>query len=325
MNITNNYDWLLSQSKDEITSLNDISRWMTESLEAEEFFKYIAPHAKYYFSPLNNFFLFLLKDFSSLNHFQKVFVRDGLLGLKLFFLRNPTPKNLKTKLIVNRLFKRYIPESWQSNVILYSYRLDQMEMTTLRDNLIILCHPDSLHCPEQFVKNMLKDTKQYQKVYCLLTEPRTTDTDGFISSSVFNKIKEFTLHFKSDIIVSHIDKISNKDIAASDFLELNQNCFLFSDCYMRWHLLTNGSRPINSFLYNSESNSKFIANFRLSPYHSVDIFDPIDNFGFKPTINERLIFSDDLTEKNDDSPINLCSNGFKEYIYSLINNEKINH
>src|SRR5690606_26368803 len=217
------------QTKDESFALNDTARWMTESPPAEEFFKYINPHAKYYHTPLNGLFLFLIREFSLLSHFDKVFVRDGLVSLMLFFLRHPNPGSLKTKLIINYNFRMFIPKAWKENVLFYSYKFELKRNKSNRDNLILICHPDNLHSPLDFVKNKLQDLPSHEHVYCLITDPRISESNGHISNATFNIIKSISLGLKGTLTNVTLDELPTEVIANSNFAEINPHCFLYSD------------------------------------------------------------------------------------------------
>src|SRR5690606_11801521 len=118
-----------------------------------------------------------------------------------------------------------------------------------------------------------------------------------------------------------LDELPTEVIANSNFAEINPHCFLYSDCFIRWSLLNNGSLPIEHGepAYNKEN---VLTNLPLSPNHSLDII-RADNLGnINITSKEREIFSEDLIELDDDPPLNLCSNSFKRYVFDFIKNEK---
>lgn len=315
----NGPDWLIKPSSDEMFSLNNTSRWKTESKSSEEYFSYIAPHAKYYFSPLNHISLFTVKNLAALSYFNKVLVRDGLLSLKLFFLRNPDPQGLKTKLIVHKSFGQFIPDRWKENIIFYQFKLMNKEEDS-KKRLILILHPDEKHCPNSFLEKKLTqyDLARYEEIKCLITEPKTLESSGFTQKDHFEKIKTILKVTNNNCEVTTLDEITPKDISESAYLEINPFNYLYADCYIRWFFLFHGATPLDSNLFQTHPENSF--DFKVSPHHAISVFldtrlDTKQNLSIQ---EERNIFLLDLLDADEHS-VNLCSNGFKDYVSSLLN------
>jgi hypothetical protein len=316
----NNSDlnWLTQQSRDEVYSFNSLAQRQPEFESIHTYHSYILYHAEYFFTPLNQIYLYLISDLSLLGFFDKVFVRDGLLTLKLFFLRNPKPEGLTTQLIINSRFKNFIPVEWKNNVLFYRHSLLNKKNPQKRF-LIIVLHVDSLHCPDTILAEQLTQLthNQYEEVICLLTGMPQYGSSEFINKNIFNKSVIISQKIKVPFRAMSLNDLNPRLIADSHFLESNPYHFLFSDCYLRWYLIYHGSFPINDDWLVGDVASKSIHKVQLSPHHQVEIFPSnSDNRGSNDSINERDFFSEDIIPSRNHM-INLCSESYKSYVNNL--------
>jgi hypothetical protein len=319
MSSSSNLAWLTEQSKDEVYTFNNIVHRKVIFESVATFHGYIVQHTHYFFSPLNQIYLFLIDDLAALAFFDKVFVRDGLLTLKLFFLRNPTPNGLQTKLIINSRFRKFIPEAWCNNAFFYNYKFNQ-PYTNNRRTLIISYHLDSLHCPNEVLEEKLQSTdiKQYEEILCLITGMPQNGATDFIDKNIFNKAAITIQNIKANFQAVTLNELTPQKIAASDYLEINPYHFLYSDCYLRWYLIYNGATPIDPDWLSRDVQSKSIHSLLVSPFHSVDIHPPEAAVSSHLTsINEHEFFKDDLSASRNHL-VNLCSNGYKRFVQSLL-------
>ncbi len=72
-----------------------------------------------YYSPVHAVFLQNLPNLKSLELQPEWIIRDGLLPLVWFFLRNPRPSGLKAKLFVHSDLLFVVPSSWSKNIGAY--------------------------------------------------------------------------------------------------------------------------------------------------------------------------------------------------------------
>ncbi|MFA7613373.1 MAG: hypothetical protein WCY48_03985, partial [Candidatus Caldatribacteriota bacterium] len=304
-------------SQDEIFAMNNTEKWKTSALNAEEFQNYILQHSQYYFSSLNNIFLFMLKDLASLSYFDKVFVRDGALSLGLFFLQNPSPRQLRTKLIIDFNLAYLVPTEWSENVLFSQFNLDELNPKS-RNSLIITFHPDQLHTPKDIFREKIKSIQMkdsYQKIILLMTDPRAYEHQGFINPGVIEKTVILQEELKRPVISQELRSLSPLEISQADFIEINPYKFLFNDCFITWTLTYHGAQPLH---LKREFNPLFkpMQSFKFSPYHSVLIGQPVKSSGVLLTQEELEIFTFDQNIPGD-FMINLCSDGFKKYIFEL--------
>lgn len=321
-----NLTWLTEQSKDEVYTFNNVVHRKVKFESVATFHGYIVQHAHYFFSPLNQIYLFLVDDLSSLAFFEKVFVRDGLLTLKLFFLRNPNPCGLHTKLIINSRFKKFIPEAWSQNVCFYKYKLQPSKPVKKR-TLILSYHLDPLHCPVEIVEEKLLNaqTEQYDEVLCLVTGMPQNGATDFIDKNIFSKVATTIRCLNTKYRSVLLNELTPQRIAESDFIEINPYHFLYSDCYLRWYLLYNGATPVDTDWLKTYVHSNPIHRLMVSPFHSVEIhpFEAANSRG--DLVNEREFFEGDIIPSRNHL-VNLCSDGYKRYIQSLLlDNAKSNH
>lgn len=308
-------------SKDEIHYLNQIQDWCCKSKSTDEFINYTRNHTRYYFSPLNNIFLFMIPDINSLSVFDKVLVRDGALSLNLFFLRNPTPKEIKTTLIIHEELSHFIPKEWENNVLLYSY--DYLgELQTSNNNLIIIIHPDNYHTPIDYLENeinSIKDSDKYKNIYCIISQGSRTSGHDFISDDLYKKLS--IINKLDNVTITNTDELNPMVITKSDILDLNPNLYLYADCFIRWHLLYHGATPINNNkLFSKKEDSIFTLKTANKLKINVTSHKEVQKQN-KTLIRE--IFKEDLRPNMEDY-INLCSQGFKDYTIDQIRNDKSN-
>lgn len=304
-------------SQDEIFAMNNTEKWKTSALNAEEFQNYILQHSQYYFSSLNNIFLFMLKDLASLSYFDKVFVRDGALSLALFFLQNPSPRQLNTKLIIDFELAYLVPAGWKQNVIFSQFNLDELNPKD-RNSLIITFHPDELHAPKDIFREKIRSIQMkdsYQKIILLMTDPRAYEHQGFINPGVIEKTVILQEELNRPVIPQDLKSLSPLEISQADFIEINPYKFLFSDCFITWSLTYHGAQPLH---LKREPNPHFksVQSFKFSPYHSVLLGESLNNSGVFLTQEELEIFTFDQNIAGD-FMINLCTDGLKKYIFKL--------
>lgn len=120
VNVTKKKDLLNSTAEVELFHSRDF--WNQEDNIIESVTLALSPHSEIYYSSLCPIFSFELQKIDSLNLFSHVQLRDGLIFLLDFFLRNPEPKNLRTQISVESSMAAIVPESWRNQVSYYSYK-----------------------------------------------------------------------------------------------------------------------------------------------------------------------------------------------------------
>jgi hypothetical protein len=322
----NDLTWLTEQSKDEIYTFNDVIHRASSYDSVINFQGYIYQHSRYFFSPLNQIYLYLIDDIASLAFFNKVFVRDGLLTLKLFFLRHPSPNGLQTKLIINSRFKKFVPRPWQENILFYNYKFDG-QIKEKKKTLLIAYHLDSLHCPDEVLDKALNSisNESYDEILCLVTGMPKTSTLDFVDKNIFSKATITAKNIKIPFRTVALNEINPRVIANSNFLEINPYHFLFSDCFLRWFLLYNGATPINDEWLLNDNDAKKIHEAMVSPFHSVEISEP-KKF---PLMHDQMFdeidfFKSEIVPSRNQS-VNLCSDTYKRYVQSLVHSHAKNN
>lgn len=322
MSSLNDITWLTEHPKDEVYTFNNIIHRRVAHESVATFHGYIVQHTHYFFSPLNQIYLFLIDDLSALAFFEKVFVRDGLLTLKLFFLRNPKPNGLQTKLLINIRFEKFIPKAWFDNVFFYNYRYSAPK-TVQKKTLIIAYHLDPLHCPDEVLTQKLSSasTENYDEILCLITGMPQYGATDFIDKNIFKKSAITINNLKSPFRIVTLNEITPQKMANSDLLEINPYHFLFSDCFLRWFLLYNGATPVDDDWIFSKKSPKPIHHVMVSPYHSVEIYysDTKQESHISP-IDESRFFNGDIKPSRSNL-VNLCSDGYKRYIQTLVHTD----
>ncbi len=322
---SNSPDWTKLPTKDEAQFLQNTPRWKVNSPIIDDFHNYIKQHTFFYYSSFSSIFLMMVKDISSLSYFDKVFVRDGFLSVKLFFLRNPTPNDLKTTLIMHSSLSAIVPKAWNENIYYFDYHFKKTKRSKNK-NLIITYHPDAYHCPIDFFEDSLRRIErpdEYESISFLVTDPHTYHFTGFANKEAFQKAATSQSVLMRKMSLLNLHDLSPQNMASSDFLEINPYNYLYSDCYLRWHLLYHGSYPLDQRWLQGHHTP--LHEVQISPQHSIIIHkspraSSLSGLGD----HEEIVFGDDKLEKYEHHQ-NLCSPGFKKYAFTLAVENAISH
>jgi len=110
-----NKPWVLNTS-DEMETFNSRDFWTEEDGLIESLSLSLSPHSGLYYSDLSPLFSYEIQKIDSLNLFSHIHLRDGAALLLNFFLNQPDPKVLRTKISVHHTFHHLIPSSWIDHV-----------------------------------------------------------------------------------------------------------------------------------------------------------------------------------------------------------------
>lgn len=94
--------------------------------EIRNFFGGLWPAAETYASPLNPIFLLDLPDRTTGSAKESWLIRDGVLPLVWFFVKNPTPGGFRGVLKIHAELERLIPDAWRPQVMLYELFPDEL-------------------------------------------------------------------------------------------------------------------------------------------------------------------------------------------------------
>jgi hypothetical protein len=148
--------------------------------------------------------------------------------------------------------------------------------------------------------------------------------DNLICKDIFTKAGIVQAALKINVHPISLNELTPGIIAQSAFLEVNPYFYLYSDCYIRWYLLYHGAYPIDQGWLGNTSTGATLHEFQLSPQHSIEVqHQKLTNSSSSGT-NEHQIFTKDLAISKDQM-INLCSNGFKKYVFGLAQANEANH
>jgi len=107
--------WVLN-SADEMETFNTRDFWIEEDGLVESLTLSLSPHSGLYFSDLSPIFSYEIQKMESLNLFSHLHLRDGASLLLNFFLNNPKPSNIRTKISIHESLKDLVPSDWRDQV-----------------------------------------------------------------------------------------------------------------------------------------------------------------------------------------------------------------
>ncbi|MCC6278509.1 MAG: hypothetical protein IT289_11400 [Oligoflexia bacterium] len=94
-----------------------VDDWSKQS--GGEYFHMFSPSSRWRYERPTSVLLADLKNFRALPLNEPIIVRDGALGLTLFFKRFPEPINLKLKLYIHEKVAHVVPGSWRRHLGMY--------------------------------------------------------------------------------------------------------------------------------------------------------------------------------------------------------------
>ena len=248
----------------------------------------------HYSNPLTPVFLYQVASLSQLEPHPFLFCRDGFFCLIDFFHRFPSPRELKTILIINATFSEHIPTAWQKNVLFYELGLlpqfNYKGYESTQDSLILkgaLLTSDREST--DLNANILEKIKsvrpsKFKKIkVCLwsrddyfLNNRWAFDADQSKRlNNFFPKLHEI---FSSQMDVEFLDfpsLLNLKSYHRYTYIDILPKAHYISDDFTDFVLLSRGVNPENKLEKISLDKEEFIAlsayhGYRILPFNGID-------------------------------------------------------
>jgi hypothetical protein len=312
--------------KDEVELFNDRDLWCNPDFLTEKLIHSLSPHSDFYYSSLCPIFSFEIRNNDSLNLFTSVLLRDGVISLLNFFLKNPTPVGVRTKVLINENLSQIVPKAWFDRVWYYRSH-SKVKTNGVKFNYIVNLEnygPMLLESIRNDFKEIL--SSGYKDINII-----PTAVSGFgqgdrsrLPSCIASFSNDISKEFKErDLSFSSIIELDKDELLGSSF-KLNKNVFLWtSDSYIAHYLLSNGA---SDFTQNGHDETSDKSEVELSLYHGMTVFRKQDQAS-KETLPEFCAFLEEMKIRplsNDqlglitDEPKNYIANDIVGISYELV-------
>ncbi len=280
-------------------------------------FNVLHPFSQEYYSILTPLFLAEsdIADPSSanfiFNNYDTLFVRDGLMTVWDFFIKNPKPHNKTKTILLDEQFSFAVPKAWYKKVYLCS-TMNTKKPRRKKDKILVYINLITALDDIQFIKKELLAIKDEIPGHDLKLEFYINlKEDGFFWSPQSNIYSEFYHElfeiFGTDISFSCWTDLEKKGSFDNYYIyEINEGLF-YSDSFVRFHLLSRGGHlfdtPTHEDLNEKQNeNSKDEQWFDLSLTHGVLARSSFKLHEWTPEDQKRITklqsFADQSTKHN---------------------------
>jgi hypothetical protein len=228
-------------------------------------------YTDHYFSPFNLIFLHQLNSQDIFRNDLIFLVRDGLIEMLRFFMRNPTPlKTHKGVLLFPKVFSPFIPAAWKHVSCSYTYIEERNILFGKSENIVVTAHLS----PETFDDKKLKKLIQVvgqtnQKLYFLMDDVNPSHGNSLYeygSQKIYFKKKIFSL------IPDQAHFIEKRQIfglgchSGWEFTDLDQNMFILD----KWSTHYFRSLGMNSHHFDHQDDQKGLC-LDSAPFEKINI------------------------------------------------------
>ncbi|WP_127718494.1 hypothetical protein [Halobacteriovorax sp. HLS] len=228
----------ISQTPDELYLLNTISRWRNLLNKDYSYEEAHSLHARDYISFLNPIFLSAFKNLSSINNFNFVQSRDGVIDLVKFFTKNPIPHGLLTKILINHRYRHIVPTAWINNIQFYEETFNTEGRSSKIKNFIYSSPFISTDIDISEIEKIRAESNIESLYIC-------GDCSSLNLRFFHERISKIESIF--NIKSSYIDaeQLQSFTLPNSILFEDKSSSLFYSKSYATWRLATNGIRPYN--------------------------------------------------------------------------------
>ena len=242
-------DLLQKKAKEETALFHRQSLWLEEDLYISKFKHFLSPHSNNFYSELRGIFSFEIQKLESLNYFEFISFRDGILPLMCFFQRYPTPDLFKKRIFIHSKMGAIVPEAWKGQISFYDFNYKVQ-----KDNSKLVL---SLFAQEdQFEKSQLLELfkttfSKYEEFQVLISEPVLRGEDLPEGRSTFFQKIVFELgKLNKKITFVNLNELLGKNLSEWDFYDFNPRHFWYSWSYIEQVISMKGAQLVK---YSVES------------------------------------------------------------------------
>lgn len=220
--------------KEQEFQFNRSEMWLDLEDIDEEFEETLKPHTKIYTNRLRPMWLFYIKNIQKLGFFDYVLAKDGAMGLARFFLAFPEPSGIHTKILIDRVHYRLIPESWKNNVLLFQHRIEKNEKTS--DFVFAVTSHECIVSLDELKMNIERIKTEYNPARLILL-PMSLTIRGLESqqagdSYLAEMIALISSNYQNEMIFTSLAKFSSMNLTGARCLNLNPRKTVFSESYV---------------------------------------------------------------------------------------------
>ena len=238
---------------------------------AQNFLKNLRPHTTCYYSRLTPIFSPQIKTPASLNKYEIISLRDGLIPLLWFFKQFPTPGPFNCYFLLHTKFQKIIPATWKDRCGLYNISGEVALRKKLLISALLIDDYSSTEYISRFVDLIIAHIENSTTVelYAPLTH------NPFYRLAQANYVHFISLLEKNGIAISKVWQ--NEEIkACSNFeaysiADLNEG-LLYADNYLIHHFLSKGASLLFDKLTKEKLPATSTYQLELSPYHQCQVY-----------------------------------------------------
>ncbi|MCO4792571.1 MAG: hypothetical protein KC493_02575 [Bacteriovoracaceae bacterium] len=237
---------------------NRSEMWLDLENVDSEFEEEMLPHSKAYVDSSRPMWLFYVKSIEKLGYFSWIHSRDGSLGLIRFFSKFPEPNGIKTKILMNKMHYRLVPNEWKENILLY----ENVRTVDNYDNevvyLAITGHELATSLPAlEAVCKKINNLKGVQRVVIVPFNLTIKGTESLSQGESFLCEASGLVYKNINTSVSTLNmyKLQFENLNGKLFLNLNSNLTLFSESYFDFYMKSRGAVSLNDeYVKNIDGN-----------------------------------------------------------------------
>ncbi len=166
--------------------------------EMDAYFGRLWPACDPYVSRLNPAFLADLQALDTGRPNERWLIRDGLLSLIWFFIKNPAPNSFKGSLLIDSEFEAFVPDAWRPQASLYDFFPDGYEAaskpTEVKDLVLLglimpsVCSLSRLESDLSRMTQIVGGQKKWKDVRIRAVLPaRYEISDAFAGHAFYNR------------------------------------------------------------------------------------------------------------------------------------------
>ncbi|MBK9294003.1 MAG: hypothetical protein IPM57_06090 [Oligoflexia bacterium] len=242
------------------------------------------PIAMDYDNPLNAVFLLQIPHLEMLNQKSVWLIRDGLVPLMWFFNKNPNPKNVKSKLLVEQSFADFIPNKWRDRF--GTYKIVTKNMKPYKNICVSALLLEAYCSLDYFVNSLKESTNILDKNYFKM--PKTSffvhrfgysnpaNEQIYSSRFMLELFKHFGLNFNP---INWNQLSEQSEYNETLYFDFNEK-LLIADSFITHLILSRGGQILND---KNELSGKYIP---FSIFHGVLVEENLKKTNIKQLSNK---------------------------------------
>ena len=220
--------------KEQEFQFNRSEMWLDLEEIDEEFEETLKPHTKIFTNRLRPMWLFYIKNIQKLGFFDYVLAKDGAMGLARFFSVFPEPSGIHTKILIDRVHYRLVPESWKNNVLLFQHKIAKNEKSS--DFVLAVTGHECIVSLDELKVNIENIKAEYNPARLIVLPMslsiRGLETQQSGDSYLAEIIASINNNFQNEMTFISLEKLSLMNLTGARCLNLNPRKIVFSESYV---------------------------------------------------------------------------------------------